>query len=154
MLTSSVYPGQRRGVPGIQTDYSRNTHNFDKATYPRGMLFGDAAYYIFESLRENGTVYDAMLKLYKNRVPKKNSGERLGQTCGKICFSNEAICQFSENICSVEIRNLTGPPDEEWLQLNFDDSHEFTRNLLDFHEKFGPFLDSIRTDKFEPVLLR
>ena len=151
MLTSSVYPGQRRGVPGIQTDYSKNTHNGDVATYPRKVVFGYAANYIFKSLRENGTVYDAMLKLYKNRVPNKQSGK---QACGKFCFSEEAVCQFSEKVCAVEIRNLTGPPDKEWLQLNFDDSHEFTRNLMDFHEKFGPFLDSIRTNKFEPVLLR
>ena len=75
----------------------------------------------------------------KNRVPKKNSGKKFGQACGKFCFSEESVCQFSENICAVEIRNLTGPPDKDWLQLNFDDSHEFTRNLVDFHEKFGPF---------------
>ena len=74
MLISSVYPGQRRGVPGIQTDYSKNTHNYDMATYPRGTVFGDAANFIFESLRENGTVYDAMLRLYE----KSGTQEKLG----------------------------------------------------------------------------
>ena len=50
---------------------------------------------------------------------------------------------------------LNGPATVDWILKNFDEEHDFTKQILKFHEDHSDYLEYIRGDNiFKPMLLK
>ena len=144
VLASIIYPTERIGFFDVKWDYSKATHSQGF----REELFHYPAMYLNDAILPNAEIRPGLEYLYGGVPDNIEIASKIcGEFCGELCRGTMA------GICNRRKSLLTGPPKVDWILANFEEKHNFTKQLLGFHEKHKDYLDSIRSTDFKPRLL-
>ena len=130
--------------------HSGCSRSFTK-TVPSGQVIQNRMY-LNDAVLKSGEIRPGLNYLYGG-IPNKVEKARHG-LCSNFCGRHvPKKCKKTRHFCDNRKVLLNGPPTVDWLLANFDEKHNFTRELLDFHTKHRDYLDSIRESEFKPKLL-
>ena len=144
ILASIIYPTERIGFFYLEWDYSRATHTQGY----REEFFYYPSMYLNDAILPEAEIRPSLEFLYGG-VPdnKRIAGTMCSEFCGEFCSEARG------GICEERKVLLTGPPTVDWVLANFEKNHNFTKQLLEFHEKHRDYFDIIRSTDFKPRLL-